>query len=178
MIRRGLLWIACAVVVWIAQGTLASLFPRAMVPDLTLVATVAVAVTARPLAGLCFAAGIGFGADILSGALLGQHALMRLVVFAAARLLGAQFDLRQRIPLAIFVAVLSCVDAFGLWALGRVFQEGSIFGLEGVLIVLARAFGAALLAPGASRLFGTLQERLEEGDTRREVRLEPRRPVF
>jgi len=176
--RRASLLIVCAVVAWIVQGTLASLLPAALVPDLTLVATVAVAVTARPAAGLCFAAGIGFGADLLSGALLGQHALLRLLVFGAARLLGAQFDLRRGLPLAIFAAVLSLVDVVGLWALARVFQESSLLGFDAIVVVLLRALWAALLTPSAVRVLGALRDWLEEGDTRREVRLEPRRPVY
>ena len=178
MMRRALLLFAAAIVVWIVQGTLATLLPVWLVPDLTLVATVAVAVSGPPLAGLFFAAGVGFGADVLSGALLGQHGLLRLLVFVAARLLGAQFDLRRGVPLAIFAAVLSVVDAAGLWGLGRVFQEASLLGVDAIPTVLARALWAAALAPGAVRLFGGLQEWIDEGDTRREVRLEPRRPVF
>jgi len=176
--RRALLLVVCGFVTWIAQGTLASLLPAWSVPDLTLVVTVAVAVTAPPIAGLFFAAGIGFGVDLLSGALLGQHALLRLLVFAAVRLLGAQLDLRQGVSLAIFVAVLSLLDVFGLWILARAFQESSLIGLDTVPIVLVRVLLAALLAPGAARLLRALHEWLEEGDPRREVRLEPRRPVF
>jgi rod shape-determining protein MreD len=178
MTRRASLLAAFAVVTWIVQGTLASLLPAALVPDLTLVVTVAVAVTAPPVAGLCFAAGVGFGADVLSGALLGQHALLRLLVFSAARLLGAQFDLRRGLPLAIFVGVLSLADALGFWMVGRVFQQSSLLGADAIVLVLARAFWAALLSPSAVRTLGGLQEWLEEGETRREVRLEPRRPVF
>lgn len=178
MMRRAGLLIVCAAVAWIVQGTLASLLPGALVPDLTLIATVAVAVSAPPVAGLCFAAGIGFGADLLSGALLGQHALLRLLVFIATRLLGAHFDLRPGLPLAIFAAVLSLADVVGLWALARVFQEGSLLGFDAIVVVLARALWAAILTPSAVRVLGVLRDRLEEGDPRREVRLEPRRPVF
>jgi rod shape-determining protein MreD len=178
MMRRLGLLLACAVAAWIAHGTLATLLPAALAPDLTLVLTVAVAVTGPPLSGLFFAAGVGFGADLLSGALLGQHALLRILVFAAARALGAQFDLRRGLPLAIFVGVLSVADALGLLVLGSLFQETTLLGFDAVGVVLARSLWAALLAPVTVRALNALQEWLEEGDTRREVRLEPRRPVF
>jgi len=163
----------------VLQGTLAALVPPALLPDLALLLTVTVAVAAPATWALLLAAGLGFGADVLSGTLMGQLALLRLLAFATTRFVHAQFHLERAIPLASFCFALALLDALGLAALSRLFLGASPLGLEAVPTALARAALVAALAPGAHRLVSGVLASLYEGDgRRREVRFDTRRPVI
>ena len=68
------------------QGAAAGWMEQRVIPDLGLLIVVALGTRWRSLAsGIVLAALIGYLADLLSGSLLGQHALLRMLAFAAAR---------------------------------------------------------------------------------------------
>ncbi|HEX2484940.1 MAG TPA: rod shape-determining protein MreD [Myxococcota bacterium] len=164
----------------VLQGALAALLPPALVPDLGLLLTVAAAVEAPVVGALLLAAGLGYGADVLSGTLLGQFALLRLLAFAATRVVHAQFHLERGLPLASFCFALSLLDAVGLAAIANLFAGASPLGLDALPSVLGRALLNAALAPPLHRLVSGLLATLQEGDARRrEVRFDTRRrPVI
>jgi rod shape-determining protein MreD len=173
----ALVGLALAVVV--LEGALAALLPPALLPDLALLLTVAAAVAAPAVAALLLAAGLGYAGDVLSGTLLGQTALLRIVAFAATRFVHGQFHLERGVPLATFCFVLSLLDALGLAALSHLFLGASPIGVDAVPVALSRALLNAALAPGAHRLVARLLATLQEGDARRrEVRFDTRRPVM
>jgi cell shape-determining protein MreD len=157
----------------IVQGTLAALLPPGLVPDLGLLLAVAAAVSA-----LLLAAGLGYGADVLSGTLLGEQALLRLLAFAATRFVSAQFHLERGLPFATFCFVVGLLDPLGVAALSLLFAGASPFGWEALPTLALRALLLALLAPSVHRSLSALVERFQDGDARRrEVRFDTRRPV-
>jgi rod shape-determining protein MreD len=162
----------------IVQGTLAALLPPGLVPDLGLLLAVAAAVSAPPLPALLLAAGLGYGADVLSGTLLGEQALLRLLAFAATRFVSAQFHLERGLPFATFCFVVGLLDPLGVAALSLLFAGASPFGWEALPTLALRALLLALLAPSVHRSLSALVERFQDGDARRrEVRFDTRRPV-
>jgi rod shape-determining protein MreD len=170
---------ALALFAVVLQGALAALLPPALLPDLGLLVTVASAVAAPAVAALLLAVGVGYGVDVLSGTLLGQYALLRLLAFATTRAVHGQFHLERGLPLASFCFALSLLDAVGLAALSNLFLGASPFGLEALPAGLGRALLTAALAPAFHRMVSGLLS-LQEGDARRrEVRFDTRRrPVM
>lgn len=179
MIRSALALTALGLAALVLQGTLAALLPPALVPDLGLLVALSAAVSAPALPALALAAGVGFGADLLSGTLLGQQALLRLLAFAGTRFVSGQFHLERGLPLATFCLAVGLLDALGLAGLSWLFTGASPFGLEGLPTLVVRAVLGAALVPFVHGLVGGLSETLQEGDApRREVRFDTRRPVL
>jgi rod shape-determining protein MreD len=179
VIRSALALTGLALGALVLQGALAALLPPALVPDLGLLLAVVAAVVAPALPALLLAAGVGFGADLLSGTLLGQQALLRLLAFAATRFVSGQFHLERGVPLATFCLALGGLDALGLAGLSWLFAGASPFGWEALPTLAVRALLGAALVPFVHGVVGGLSETLQEGDTpRREVRFDTRRPVL
>jgi rod shape-determining protein MreD len=166
-------WLAALV-----QGGLAQLLPGWAVPDLSLIVIVAAALALEPGFGLVVAAGIGLGADMISGPWLGQLAFLRLVELALTRLVAAQLDLRRFVPLTVYAFALVGLDGLAQVGLGRLLL-GS-FPIQPVELarLVARALVTAPLVPWAARFSRRLRERLDESEARRDMRLDTRRPVL
>jgi rod shape-determining protein MreD len=163
----------------VLQGTLAALLPAALAPDLALLVTVVAAVQAPALPALLLAAALGFGADILSGSLLGEQALLRLLAFAATRFVSGQFHLERGLPLASYCLAIGLLDPLGLAALSSAFAGASPLGWEALPTLAARALLGAVLAGVVHRVVGAALETLQDSDARRrEVRFDTRRPVL
>lgn len=179
MIRQVAVLAALGLAGLVLQGALAALLPAPLLPDFSLLVTVAAAVTAPPLLALAAAAGLGYGADLLSGTLLGEQALLRLLAFAATRLVSGQFHLERGIPLASFCFALGLLDAAGLAGLSQAFLGSSPIGLDAIPGVVLRALVLALLAAPIHHLIETALAAVGEGESRRrEVRFDTRRPVL
>ena len=179
MIRTALALTALGLAALVLQGTLAALLPPALVPDLGLLVALSAAVSAPALPALVLAAGVGFGADLLSGTLLGEQALLRLLSFAATRFVSGQFHLERGMPLATFCLVVGVLDALGVAGLSWLFAGASPFGWEALPTLVVRALLGAALVPFVHGLVGGLSDTLQEGDSpRREVRFDTRRPVL
>jgi rod shape-determining protein MreD len=163
----------------VLQGTLSALLPPALTPDLALLVTVIAAVEAPALPALLLAAGLGFGVDVLSGSLLGEQALLRILAFATTRFVSAQFHLERGLPLATYCLAMGLLDPLGLAALSKLFSGASLLGWEALPTLVARALLGAMLAAGVHRVVGVALETLQDSDARRrEVRFETRRPVL
>jgi rod shape-determining protein MreD len=169
---------ALAVTTLVLQGAAAALMPPWLVPDLGLLLVVALAVAAGPGEGLLVAAGVGFGTDLLGGAPLGHHALLRLLVFGLARLLAAPFHLRAAM-LSALVLGLCLLDALGTVALTRFFAGVAMLGPDQAPEVALRALLGAVLAPAVrSAVQASLAGLTAEDQRRRDVRLDTRRPLL
>ena len=83
--------------------------------------------------GAALAAAIGFTADLLSGSLFGQHALLRLFAFGAARLFSRQMNLRGSLAQVTFTVVFTGANVLASSLLTAFFASGPGFEL-----VLAR----------------------------------------
>jgi rod shape-determining protein MreD len=104
------------------QGVLARFLPAALHPDLGLLVVFGLSLCWRNTAtGLIFAAVCGFVVDLFSGGLLGQHALLSVLVFAAARMLSGHVSMIGVIPQMVFAAALATVYAVVMAALTSFF---------------------------------------------------------
>jgi rod shape-determining protein MreD len=166
-------WLALAL-----ESALLAQFPFAVVPALSLLFAIAAALLLSPLAGLLVSAALGFGADMLSGALLGQHAFLRLVEFAVVRAAIGQFDLVRPLPFASFALGVALADAAGSAALIRFFLGAFEPDARGLALVALRALATAAAAPLVLALARRVAAWGGEADPRREMRLETKRPVL
>ncbi len=162
---------------FVATGAMASFVPARFLPDVSLLGTVAAALLLGPGPGLLVAVALGLSADVLTGTLLGQQAMARLLEFTLIRLFAAQLDLRRGAPLAVFGFCLSLVDAAIVVGLSRVFLDLP-FAWSELGAVLTRAAANGVCAPIVGAAARGMAERFEEREARREMRLDTRRPVL
>jgi rod shape-determining protein MreD len=161
-----------------AESALLAQLPAALVPALSLLFPVAAAVLLGPIEGLVVCAALGFGADMFSGALLGQHAFLRLVEFALVRALVGQLDLRRPLPFSIFAFGVALADAAGSAVLIRFFLGELVLDTHTLGVVALRSLATATAAPLVLALARRVAEWGGQGETRREMRLETKRPVI
>lgn len=166
---------------WLAvlvQGGLSHLVPTYAVPDLSLLLTLAAALVLGAAPGLIVAAGVGLGADMVSGTLLGQLACLRLLELVMTRGIAGQLDLRRGLPLVVFAFALVWIDGLGQAGLSWLFLGA--FPLQpGELVTLGiRAALTAPFAPLVGALVRRICEGLDESEARREMRLDTRRAVI
>lgn len=173
--KRGLALFALGILALMFQGAAASVVPARFVPDVGLLLVFGVALAVRsPLAGVAMAGGIGYATDLLSGGLLGQHVLLRMAAYGAARVGGARLNLRGALPRAVFVFFLTLGHALGLWGLSAFFVPDASRGLVDPITVLTQALVNAAVAPLTTELISLLATRLSEDEAGRPMRLEPR----
>ena len=157
------------------QGAVATFIPPRFCPDLGFLLVVALGLCWRsPVGGVCVAAAIGFATDLLSGSLLGQHALLRLAAYATARLGSRHLNLRGPLPQAVFVAGLTGANAVALALLTSFFSPGSGAGIVAVRELLPQALANAVFAPLVA--FGTERAVARLGDEDGGQRLLPLAP--
>jgi rod shape-determining protein MreD len=159
------------------QGAAAGWMEQRAVPDLGLLIVVALGTRWRSLAsGIVLAALIGYLADLMSGSLLGQHALLRMLAFAAARVGSRSLNLRGALPQAVFVGILTLLNALGVAVLTAFFAPDAGFGLASAGALLTHAGVNAVFAPlvalGTDRVLGLVSD---DDAGRRLLRIEPRR---
>jgi cell shape-determining protein MreD len=167
--------VALGVLAPMLQGAAGTFVPARFCPDLALLLVVALGLCWRSTSGgLLLAAGLGYATDLLSGALLGQHALLRVLEFLAARLASHHLNLRGPLPQSVFVAGLAAANGLALGALTSFFAAGFGPGWISAGDVWPQALVDALCAPFAVRGVERLLARLGDEDARRLLPLEPR----
>jgi len=151
--RAFTVYFALGLLVLSLQGALAVVVRPPWCPDFGLLVVMTLGLRWRGLAsGLCLAALLGFCTDLLSGSLLGQQALLRILVFAAASLASRQLDLRGSFALLLFAFGVCVLDGLCLLALS-VFFVGAFSGTLSLLPELfLHAAVNALFAPAALAL--------------------------
>ena len=126
LVKRVLGLLGLGAVALTLQGAVASFLPARFCPDLGFLLVVALGLCWRSaVGGVCVAGAIGYTTDLLSGSLLGQHALLRLAAYAVARFGNRHLNLRGALPQAVFVAVLTCANAFAMALLTSFFSPGT-----------------------------------------------------
>ena len=158
------------------QGAATAVVPARWFPDLGLLLVVAIALSWRsPVGGLLLAAVSGYAADLLSGSLLGQHALLRVLVYGAARLASRHLNLRSPLPQVTFVAGVSVANTLLLSALSAFFIAVPVAGSVAASALLIHAGINGVFAPFVSAGVARLVARLTDEDGgRRLLRLETR----
>ncbi|MCG8589385.1 MAG: rod shape-determining protein MreD [Proteobacteria bacterium] len=174
--KLGFVFLALGGLGLVVQGVLAELVSPRWSPDLSLLVLVAMAYHWRPAAsGYVLAATLGYATDLLSGSLLGQHALLRVATFAGARLASRQLDLRGTLPLAVFVAGVTLLYGLGLFWSSDFFAGEAGLSWGGVGGVLGHALVNAVAAPFVAAGVGRVAQWTVEEDPNRVVRLDPER---
>jgi cell shape-determining protein MreD len=160
----------------IVQGALAVFVPAGWIPDaLLLVVALGLGWPGSLATALLLATWIGFVTDLLSGTLIGQHALISLCAFGTSRVVSVHFNLHSAPTQMVLVASLTAGSALALGALTAFFSPEAGRGLAGGLPLLRHAAVNALAAPFAIAAVAALLGRLDEDSGRRVLRLEPRR---
>jgi rod shape-determining protein MreD len=161
----------------ILQGALAPFLPPAFRPDLALLVVFALSLAWRNTAtGLVLAALCGFVVDLFSGALLGQHALLSVLAFVAARGLSVHVSMIGALPQMTGAAALTAVHAIGIVGLTAFFTPGADFSLPRFWVVVPRIAVNAIAAPIVSWIVsGLVAWVLGEDLGRRPLRIATRR---
>jgi rod shape-determining protein MreD len=130
------------------QGAIARSIPPPWCPDLAWLVVVALGLRwPRVLPGAIAAVILGYSMDLVSGSLMGQHALMRLLTFLAAALAARQLDLSGGLPVSIFVFLSTFV--YGLAVVATLSFFVGVGGIDFRVVVDALCHGIAnVLAAG------------------------------
>lgn len=149
--RRGLELVAFAVAALLLQGAASAWLPPPWLPDFGLLLTVLAGLVLGPIAGSLVAVTVGLAADLLSEALMGQHALLRLLALWITRAANHQLELRRAGPLAVFVFAVTLASGAGLFGLARLFEARVVWSVD-LLATLAihAAVNAAVATPFAA----------------------------
>lgn len=170
----GLLALGGAVL--LAQGTLAAFAPGFWLPDLVFLYAVGLAIAVGGVEALVLAAALGYAADLFSGALLGQHALLLVLVCGATRIASLQLHLARSVPRVAFVAGLTVLYVLGHAALARLFVGASgldwSFARQLAIQTGLNALLAPLVVAGVARVSGWLAP--DDEGFRRGLAVEPR----
>ena len=168
---------ATGVIALVVQGALARIVPPPWCPDLGLLVVLSVGLRWRGLPlGLALASALGFAADLLSGSLLGQHALLRLIAFASAFLAGRQLNLKGSLPLVVFAGSVSFAYGVAVSAVSGFFSGAAAPGPSWLLESLWHALVNGALAPAVFGVVSRVAARTGSEDAlSRTLRIEARR---
>jgi len=156
------------------QGVAAQWLPPRLLPDLGLLLVVGAAIGLRSTAGgLLYAAFLGYATDCLSGALLGQHMLLSVASYGAARAGASRLNLRGPLPQAVFATFLAAAHAAALGAL-LAFVSPLVSSRIVVSDALVHALITGVAAPIVSEAVVRLLARLGEDESQRPLRLASR----
>ncbi len=138
---------AIGVLALVVQGALARTLPPPWCPDLAWLVVVGIGLRwPRFVSGIVLSVVLGYGMDLLSGSLMGQHALLRLVTFLAAALAARQLDLSGGVPIGIFVLIMTVVYGLAMVMSLSFFVDASWPGIDVVGSALIHALVNVLAA--------------------------------
>ena len=176
--RQSLTLVALGIAALLLQGGIATHIPRAFVPDLAFLVVVTCGLHLPGARGLLVVAWLGYTADLLSGAPLGEHALLWVGLWGLTGIVNRRLDLRRVPPLMVAVAAFTLAETAAF-----VFVHSGVLGRATIDTTLFVTLGWQIIANvlAAPLVWGTTVILLaltapEEG-ARRTVRLDTRRPV-
>jgi cell shape-determining protein MreD len=156
------------------QGVLGTFFPSRFCPDLSMLWAVGLGLYWRSTGGgAAISTALGFVADLLSGSLFGQHALLRLAAFGVARVSSRQLNLRGTLPLMTFVLFFSVANAIGSSLLTAFFASGQGVDMTVLVHLVPHSIVNALFAVPVIRLVGWISSWLDDS-ARQLLILQPR----
>ena len=174
--KRALALAGLSLLALILQASAGRALAPRWCPDLGLLVVIGFGLSLRSAGtGVALAALVGYLSDLLSGSLLGQHMLLRMAAFGAARVGSRRLNLRGPVPLAIFTAALSAAHGLALWALLGFFASGAAPAWPPARDFVAQALVNALLAPFVAAGVAWLCQALGDEEGARLMRLEPRK---
>lgn len=178
--RRLLGLVVLGLALLMVQGTLATFLPVYLLPDLVFLVVVGAAVAVGGMEGLAAAAVLGWCMDLLTGALLGQHALLLALAYTATRVANLQLNLLRALPRVAFVAGLSLTYDLCHAGLSNLFRDAPAPDWVFLGYALVHAAANALCAPAGLWAVQQLAALLsgDEESGRRSLRVEPRGRVI
>lgn len=173
--KRALALIALGLFAPIVQGAIVPFLPRGACPDAGLLLVVAIGLTLRSSGqGVVLAAGVGFVADLLSGALLGSNAFLWVLAFGVARFTSLHVNLKGPFMQMALAGALTLGAALGIAGLTAFFGSTGSHSLVAPVELLRQVIANALMAPIAVVLVGRLVARLSDDGGPRMLRIDPR----
>ena len=151
----------------LAEGAATSFVPSWLCPDLPLLLVIGLALNLRGARALLVAAVLGYAADILSGALLGQHALLYVVTFGAASAANRSLELRTALAQATLAGVLTLLSGLLLSVLGSSLGGTLVVDLHFGLQLALQAVLSFVFAPLVCALVEAVASRTGEEDAPR-----------
>ena len=125
----------------IVQSALARTLTPPWCPDLAWLVVVGIGLRwPNFLSGVVLAVTLGYSMDLVSGSLMGQHALLRLVTYLAAALAARQLDLSGGLPVAIFVASMTVFYGLATVTMLSFFVGAPWLGFDVLGAALVHAF--------------------------------------
>jgi rod shape-determining protein MreD len=178
-LKRASTLLGLGVAALVLQGAVATVLPPPWAPDLALLVLIGIGLRWNGLAGgLMLAAFLGYATDLLSGSLLGQHALLDLFVFVATLVATRRLNLRGPWPLAFFAGVLTLVYGLGMLAISGFFVGGVELRWSWLGAQLIHAGVGGVFAPAVSSLVGRVASWADDEPGHRSLGLDAvRRPA-
>lgn len=131
----------------VAQGALARTISPPWCPDLAWLVVIGVGLRwPGLLSGLFVAVLLGYAMDLLSGSLMGQHALLRLISYLVAAMASRQLDLSGGLSVAIFVFGMTVLYGSGIVATLFLFVGSDAIGLDLVSSALGHGIANVVAA--------------------------------
>lgn len=145
------------------QAGLATSIPRELCPDLGLLVVIAVGLHwDDATSGLLVSSALGFAADLLSAAVFGAHALLRVLAFTVTAVVRSQVDLRGGATLALFAANLTLLYSLGvLFLSGLTAGSGEAVSWSGIGGMFPHAAINGVFAPVVYALVSRVCDRAE-----------------
>jgi len=131
----------------VAEGAATSFVPPAICPDLALLFVIGMALNLRGARALLASAALGYAADILSGAPLGQHALLHVLAFGAASAANRSLELRTLFAQATLAGVLTLLNGLLLCLLTSFLGGTLVVNLRWVLQLVSQGALSCVFAP-------------------------------
>jgi cell shape-determining protein MreD len=158
-VKQALALLAAGLLALVVQGALATLLVPPWCPDLALLVLIGIGLRWEGGAGgLLLAATLGYATDLLSGSLLGQHAILALFAFSSTRIATRHLNLQGPWPLAFFAACVSLLFGFAMLAITGFFVGGAQLAWGWLAAQLIHAAVTGAFAPGISAAVGRLAD--------------------
>ncbi len=166
--KRPLALLVVGIVALAIQGGVASFLPQGWCPDLGFLVVLAIGLQREGIAGgLIVVALLGYAVDLLSGSLLGLHALLAILLFGTAALARRQLNLRGVAPLMVFAGVMTAVYAACFHLLSNFFGSPTPYRWGLFALLLPHVFVNAIAAPIFASLIERIWERLGKSEAMR-----------
>lgn len=154
-------------VAMVAEGAATSFLPPALCPDLPLLLVIGMALNLGSARALLASAALGYAADILSGAPLGQHALLHVVVFAAASAANRSLELRTPLAQASLAGVLTLLNGLLLSLVASFLGATLVLDFRFALQLAAQALLSCVFGPLVCALVEAVASRTREEEAPR-----------
>ena len=174
--KRAMALYGVGVLALVLEGAVATIVPPPFCPDFSLLVVIAIALHwQRAASGLLLAFVLGYAADLISGSLLGQHALLRLFVFVGVRITSRRLNFRGGLPLAAFAGAVILIYGVVLLAVTGFFAGPAELHWSWLVDQLVHALMGALFAPMTLACVTWVSTWLDEDEgARRTLELTPR----